>query len=97
MEAYQDAGYIFYVINSYASRVTAEIVISIQTQLEDISGKQGLARRFFELWPEILTCDSQRPRLDIQKETLFFVFFFGDIGQKLDRVFRKMLVTPRKN
>ena len=40
-----------------------------------MSGKQGLARRFFELWAEILTRDSQRSRLDIQKGTLFVVFF----------------------
>ena len=36
-----------------------------------------VACRFFELWPEVLTRDSQRSPLDIQKGTfLFFVFVF---------------------
>ena len=89
VKAYQDTGFLFNIINSHPSRVTSDIVISIQTQVTGrYIGKQELARRFFELWPERFTPNSQRSRLDIQKG-ISFSFFFGDISQNLDRVFNE--------
>ena len=97
VEAYQDAGYIFYILNCYPSRVTADIMISTQTQVTGrYVGETGISTPFFrtvgwnfDTWFATLTSRHS-------KGDLVCRFFFGDIGQNLERVLKKTLVTPRK-
>ena len=96
--AYQYTGDMFYILNRSPSRVTANIVISIQTQVTGgYIGETGIITPFCRTVAWHFDTSFATPNSRHSKGDLFIFLFSGNIGQSLDRVSKKTLVTSRKN